>query len=55
LIKTYKEAENYWGDHLAKMSEWRQAVILDMTYNCGTLRWPKLTKAIYGKDWSWAA
>lgn len=37
------------------MNAERTAVILDMTYNLGSIRWPKLTQAIHKCDWSEAA
>ena len=37
------------------MNSDRIAVLLDMTYNCGKIRWPKLTKAITDCDWEKAA
>jgi len=47
--------KNYWGTALNFMNAERTAVIIDMTYNLGSVKWPKLTQAIKNKDWEEAA
>jgi lysozyme len=37
------------------MNAERTAVLIDMTFNLGSVRWPKLTAAIKKKDWANAA
>lgn len=47
--------EEYWGDTLNDLSSERQAVLIDMTFNLGSVRWPKLTNAINEKEYDQAA
>jgi GH24 family phage-related lysozyme (muramidase) len=37
------------------MNAERTAVLIDMTFNLGSVKWENLTKAIKLKDWSWAS
>ena len=37
------------------MKDERKAVLIDMTYNLGSLKWVKFTAAIKNKDWNKAA
>lgn len=37
------------------MDPWRVAAILDVTYSCGSLRWPRLTQSVFRNEWEEAA
>lgn len=45
------EAKDYWNEHLNNMNAGRTAVILDMTYSLGSIRWPKFTQAVHACNW----
>ncbi len=48
------ETKKSWGNSLNNMSAIRTAVVLDMTYNMGSLRqdkWPKLHQAVQNRNW----
>ena len=51
LEDAVSEAKNYWEEHLNSMNAERTAVVLDMTYNLGSIKWPKLTQAIHACNW----
>lgn len=50
------EAESWFGKNtLEKMGTARAAVLVDMAYNLGSVRWPKLTAAIKQGDYQRAS
>jgi lysozyme len=49
------ETKNTWANSLNSMNAQRTAVILDMTYNMGSVRpenWPKLHQAVRSCSWA---
>jgi hypothetical protein len=55
LQRCYKEVQQYWGVHIKSIGHWRLAAIMNATYACTTLRWPKLTRAVCMNNWESAA
>lgn len=51
-LKARREVENWFGkDVVNKMGEARAAVLVDMAYNLGSVRWPNLTDAVKKGDY----
>lgn len=51
--KAISEFRQYWGE--VELGEPREACLIDMTYNMGSVRWPKFTKNIKEGDYREAA
>ena len=55
MQRALSEVRNYWGDSLGACNAARTAVLIDMTFNLGSVRWPKLTAAVKSKNWAEAS